>query len=245
MSMAKPLASSLLAIGVLVSAATAHATIYDAVTDFSSSSSTGVFSYGTGVTGTSFTPLTNYSSPCQGTVSGLGCWQTTTPESLVPLVGKNLTGSTLNFYTVVLPTNVLLVHPGRSTDSIVRFTAPTTGKYNVSGFYQLLDTSPTGVNVIIAFDNTVVFDQPLSSPAAISPSTLGGSVPFGAKGIFLHAGDFLDYGVNNAGNFYNDSTGLALTFATVPEPATWGMMLTGFGLLGGAMRFKRRATVNA
>ena len=96
MSMAKQLASSLMAIGMVVSAAAAHATTYDAVTDFSSSSSTGVFSYGTGVTGTSFTPLTSYSAPCQGTVSGLGCGQTATPVSLVPLVGKNLTGATLN-----------------------------------------------------------------------------------------------------------------------------------------------------
>ena len=243
MSMVKQLVSSLMAIGVIASSTTAHAKTCDAVTEFSSSSSTGVFSYGTGVTGTSFMPLTNYSAPCQGMVSGLRYWQTATPVSLVPLVSKNLTGATLNFYTVVLPTEVLLVHPGPSTDSIVRFTAPTTGKYNVSGFYQLLDTAPTGVNVIIAFDNTVVFDTALTGPAAISAGTPGGSVPLGAKGIFLHASDFLDYGVNNAGNFYNDSTGLALTFATVPEPATWAMMLTGFGLLGGAMRFARRPSV--
>ncbi|QYE33619.1 PEPxxWA-CTERM sorting domain-containing protein (plasmid) [Polymorphobacter sp. PAMC 29334] len=174
-------------------------------------------------------------------VSGLGCWQTTTPVLLVPLVGKNLTGSTLDFSTVVLPTNVLLVHPGQSTDSIVRFTAPTTGKYNVSGFFELLDTHPTGVNAIIAFDNTVVFDQMLSGPGALSPSTPGGLVPFGANGILLHAGDFLDYGVNNAGNFYNDSTGLSLTFAAVPEPASWALMIVGFGLVG----FSARRRTNA
>jgi hypothetical protein len=28
----------------------------------------------------------------------------------------------------------------------------------------------------------------------------------------------------------------------VPEPATWAMMLTGFGLVGGAMRYRRRST---
>ena len=31
-------------------------------------------------------------------------------------------------------------------------------------------------------------------------------------------------------------------FAAVPEPATWAMMLGGFGLLGGAVRRSRRAT---
>lgn len=245
MSSAKQVRSFLLGIGAFTIATSAQAATYDAVKDFSATSPIGVFSYGTGVTGTSFTPYTNYSAPCQGMVTGLGCWQTTTPVSLVPLVGKNLTGSTLDFSTVVLPTDVLLVHPGPSTNSIVRFTAPITGKYNVSGFYELLDTNPSGVNVIIAFDNTVVFDQALSGPPAVGPGTPGGLVAFGASGIFLHAGDFLDYGVNNAGSFYNDSTGLALTFATVPEPAAWAMMLAGFGLLGGSMRRARRPAAAA
>ena len=35
------------------------------------------------------------------------------------------------------------------------------------------------------------------------------------------------------------------TLGTVPEPAAWGMMLTGFGLLGGTMRMSRRKTVAA
>ena len=29
---------------------------------------------------------------------------------------------------------------------------------------------------------------------------------------------------------------------TVPEPASWGLMLTGFGTMGGAIRWQRRAT---
>jgi hypothetical protein len=28
----------------------------------------------------------------------------------------------------------------------------------------------------------------------------------------------------------------------VPEPATWGMMILGFGLVGASMRYRRRAT---
>ncbi len=232
-------------VGATALSVPANATTYDAVNDFSTSSSTGVFSYGTGVTGSTFVAYTNYSSPCQASVTGLGCWQTTTPESLVPLVGKNLTGATLNFGTVVLPTNVLIVHPGRSTDSIVRFTVPTTGHYNISGFYELLDTSPTGVNVIIAFNNSVLFDMPLTGPAAMHPGTPGGSIPFGGYNFLLHAGDVIDYGVNNAGNFFNDSTGLGLTFTSVPEPATWTIMLLGFGSVGAAIRRRSRATVTA
>lgn len=36
-------------------------------------------------------------------------------------------------------------------------------------------------------------------------------------------------------------TGQQVTPA-VPEPATWAMMMTGFGLVGGAMRYRRRKT---
>ncbi len=220
-------------------AAPAGAATYDAVADFSTVSSTGIFSYGDGITGTSFTPYPSYSSPCQGQVAGLGCWQTTTPVALVPLVGKNLTGSTLDFATVVLPTNVLLVHPGPSTDSIVRFTAPVSTFYNISGFFELLDTNPTGVNVIIAVPGTVLFSQLLTGPGATNPSTPGQFVPFGANHVFLPAGTTIDYGVNNAGNFFNDSVGLSLTFTATPEPATWSMMLIGFGGLGAVMRRRR------
>jgi hypothetical protein len=30
--------------------------------------------------------------------------------------------------------------------------------------------------------------------------------------------------------------------AAVPEPATWAMMLVGFGMMGGALRYRRRGT---
>jgi hypothetical protein len=33
-----------------------------------------------------------------------------------------------------------------------------------------------------------------------------------------------------------------ITPPAVPEPATWGMMIAGFGAVGGAMRYRRRAT---
>jgi len=33
-------------------------------------------------------------------------------------------------------------------------------------------------------------------------------------------------------------------FGGVPEPATWGLMLGGFGAIGGAMRSRRKAAVS-
>jgi hypothetical protein len=36
--------------------------------------------------------------------------------------------------------------------------------------------------------------------------------------------------------------GGTLTFAAVPEPATWALLILGFGLVGGALRRKERQT---
>ncbi len=44
----------------------------------------------------------------------------------------------------------------------------------------------------------------------------------------------------------NDAFKLAgLTVTAVPEPATWAMMLTGFGMVAGAARYRRRKTTAA
>ncbi len=231
----------LAAVSALALAGAAKATIYDAVADFSTTSSTGVFSYGTGVTGSSFTPYPVLTADCLG--AGSYCWQTTTPVLLVPLVAANQSGSTINFGSVVFPTNVLNVHPGPSTDSIVRFTAPTSGMYDISGFYELLDTDPSGVNAIIALDGAVIASTLLTGPGATHPGTPGESFTFGASHVFLLAGTIIDYGVNNDGSFFNDSTGLALTVTSVPEPATWALVLAGFGGLGAALRARRKAAV--
>lgn len=41
------------------------------------------------------------------------------------------------------------------------------------------------------------------------------------------------------------SYGGTVTFAAVPEPATWGMLILGFGLIGGALRSRRKNPVYA
>jgi hypothetical protein len=38
------------------------------------------------------------------------------------------------------------------------------------------------------------------------------------------------------------ASGLGTVTSAVPEPATWGMMIIGFGLVGASMRYRRRAT---
>ena len=231
----------LAAASTLALAGAADATTYDLVSSFSTTSSTGVFSYGTGVTGSSFTPFTNFNSDCLG--AGTACWQTTTPVLEVPAVVANTNGATINTGSVVFPTDVLLVHPGPSTDSIVRFTVPTSGFYSLHGFFELLDTNPSGVIVSAYVGGVNAGSVTLTSPGATLPSTPGQMSPIVASNVLLLQGETLDFGVNNDGSFYDDSTGLALTVSSVPEPAAWALMLVGFGGLGATLRAGRRKTV--
>lgn len=56
----------------------------------------------------------------------------------------------------------------------------------------------------------------------------------------LGASEAVGFGLDANGNFFNDSTGVQFLASVVPEPATWAMMILGFGLTGWAMRRKPR-----
>lgn len=76
-------------------------------------------------------------------------------------------------------------------------------------------------------------------------TTVGGDTSFdGVFAIDETARQYSAFGLNGT-----DSLGLITTFSNeqtnaVPEPATWATMLLGFGLIGGAMRARRRTKVN-
>ena len=46
----------------------------------------------------------------------------------------------------------------------------------------------------------------------------------------------------NTGNYYNESLVVRAIAGGVPEPATWALMILGFGAVGMAMRGKRRVS---
>jgi hypothetical protein len=224
----------------LSTAAPASAATYDAVGDFSiASNPNGVWAYGTGVAGTSFTAMTVNGTSLLGSNS-FDYWQGDNPVDFVPLVGKNVGADPFIFSTVLVPTGVLEVHPGQGTDTIVQFIAPTAGKYTLSTNFELLDDSPTGVIAEVYDNGTQLFSDTLTGPGANeSTETPGQSTAF-SDTLSLKAGDTLSFAVNNDGNFLDDSTGLTATISSaVPEPASWALMLVGFGGLGVAMRARR------
>jgi large repetitive protein len=64
--------------------------------------------------------------------------------------------------------------------------------------------------------------------------------PSGAGFLYLAVADSIGASTGNGGFLTVDVTGARLDAGLVPEPATWGLMLLGFGGLGASLRLKRR-----
>lgn len=95
---------------------------------------------------------------------------------------------------------------------------------------QLYLTSGKSYDIFAAFNLIVT---PGSSSGYIELNGLN----TGTIGIDAPAGDF----TSQSGSFL----GYAQTPAAVPEPATWAMLVAGFGLIGGSMRQRRALRVAA
>ena len=134
-------------------------------------------------------------------------------------MGFNHTGTTFFYNVGVLqPASVLALHPSCTGKlSVVRWTAPTAGSFNVVGLFQGIDTRGTSTDVHVLQNSTT----------ALLTSNITG---FGAQVAFsftvsFAAGDTLDFvvGWGADGDYNDDSTGLAVTItpaytATIQPP---------------------------
>ena len=133
-----------------------------------------------------------------------------------------------------LDPSTVLIHPGPNDaqNSVLFFTAPRTGIYTFSSTLKRGDTGD-GVNVF-TYNSGDAALTPVGRVDAANPTfSYTGAQAF-------EAGKTYGIGIDRGGaasTYFNDSTTLTgFISGAVPEPATWAMMIGGFGMIGFAMR---------
>jgi hypothetical protein len=139
--------------------------------------------------------------------------------------------------TTFLPPDLLLIDPQNGSADI-RWTAPATGFYNVSGRYQGIDTGGGNHHYL------AVRDYDLSPGNRLFDYGPGGQ-GFGTQAPFSFAGNFsagetIDF-LENYGGAANRSFGLTATITAegVPEPTAFLLLVMG-GLFVGARLLGQR-----
>jgi hypothetical protein len=123
-----------------------------------------------------------------------------------PSLSYNHTGQTVSCLTISQPPDLLNLHPGPSGQkSVVRWTAPFSGKVTIQGRFQGIDTHGTTTDVAVVHNSAaMLFSGNINSYGATAPFSIPTSVA---------AGDTIDFsvGYGSNGNYYYDSTGLSAT----------------------------------
>jgi hypothetical protein len=175
----------------------------DAVKDFSiTSNPNGVWSYGW--LSSLGSPLNLYTVTDSTTFSGLSAWlETGMTMYAAPLVGHNDTQTTLCYLSFCVPPGYLQLHPGVNDEvSLVRWTAPTSGRFCVQGAVEGLDRFPGGTGFYeVLNSNTILFSATIDSYQ---------SPVFFHHVLTVSAGYTVDFAVDfgQDGNYFNDSTGI-------------------------------------
>jgi hypothetical protein len=186
--------------GLTAEAQALDTTAYSALGDFSATNNpNGAWSYGyrewSGGNWQPFTPYTNHTTP----YAGVDRWST--PQAPEPMVAHNNTGGTISYATIRQPPDMLNLHPGPASQSVVLWTAPFSGKVTVEGRFQGIDTNGTSTRVYVSH-KLFGFTNYVNGYNVIVPFFFEGSVA---------AGNTIAFGVDPNANYSNDSTGLAAT----------------------------------
>lgn len=182
--------------------ATSAQTSWDAVGDFRLDiNPSGAWSYNWQLPGFSEGRLMKFQGTDCGNIPGVDCWNQGDGSFVtLPMVGINVTGAPIVYTSVVVPVNVLVLHPGAGGESsLVTWTAPANGTYMVTAQFKMIDRYPTGVQVSVRVDRATIRGKSLT---AYRESAL---FKFNRT---LTAGQTISFVVAPAGLDENDSTAL-------------------------------------
>lgn len=191
------------------------ATVYDAVDDFSSSQNPGgPWSYGYRASGGGAFILLPNNDNLYGLPAGWHTWYLPGVWNL-PAIFHNGTGATATFGTITQPPTLLNLYPGADGQkSVVRWTAQGPGTAQIAGRFEGLDSTTTGVSVVMNGSDTLFSGN---------VNGFGNQVPFSISSLTVAAGDTIEFQVYYNGDVQRDSTGLAatITFQGPPAPLTF------------------------
>ena len=220
-------------LSLVVLARPSAALSYSAAGDFSSSNDpNGAWSYGYsyGVGSVFHLDTTNTASLAGLALNGWMGNLNPAPGANWPYVMQNSTAHpvTNNLTTVYQPGQLGLLAGSSNEDSVVRWTAPSSGTFSIAATFSRLDTVfGSSAQVYILHNGSSFFNSGVNP----GPSSFSGPQS-------ITVGDTIDFVVDDAGHGPNgNSIGLSATI--VPEPGTLALVATGLaGLL--SFRFLKR-----
>ena len=106
--------------------------------------------------------------------------------------------------------------------------------------YSNINLSLTAGTSYIAYLTVAGVDSPTSGAGVAGSS----SSPLGGGFRYLNSGGADPIGLGAWNSYFVPNMQYTATFnGSVPEPASWALMLGGFGLVGGALRSRRKTAV--
>ena len=141
---------------------------------------------------------------------------------------------------------------GTTANFTFEFSEPVSNLY-VYAIYEVAYSFESDIDSTgdVFLDSEFAFSQAASSTLAQFTLNFPRGGRFYGEDIFgngrgIGRGSFSYVGGSFGLNFDSDSprVGLRITSAYVPEPATWAMLILGFGAIGAAMRSRRKVSVS-
>jgi len=221
-NLGKLIAATVLSVGFLTAARSAD--VYDPAADFSFvDNPAGPWTYGytTVLDGS----MTRYEF--SGVNNGLLTWALN--NSLTPGVFMNPDDVDKNLFSTVFRARQINLHPGPAGEySVVRFTAQTSGIYELVSSFNMRSSAGT------AFTSNDVL---LNGSSFFKSAVLGFNAQADfSQTILMSAGDKLDFIVGPNGSYTGDTTELRVTLVPVPEPGNYALLLAGLVIVGAATR---------
>ncbi|HEX8747700.1 MAG TPA: LamG domain-containing protein, partial [Pyrinomonadaceae bacterium] len=206
---------SLLGWAVIYRSASAQSQTYDAVADFNDTTNTAGQVWQYGYTGTDGSGFTRYATPSNAFNGQRRGWAEPAQSVLRNYSSQNLD---YNMCTTHQP-DVLAMFPGENGEkTVVRWTAPQSGQYSITGRFQNIDKATSDGSIVLN-GNTA---QPIFGPVLIdTPNSCHQTTVTRSFSltVTVNAGDTIDFRVGRGSNnnYSFDGTGLAATVTSVPE----------------------------